>query len=205
MSNFTKDSTASEVAGALAANITNKVVLVTGCSPNGLGATAAMAIAPHNPALIILTGRTRSLIEETERAILAKTPNVKTRLLIFDLANLKSVREAAAKVNKYPENIDVLINNAGIMATPFEKTVDGFESQFGVNHLGPFLFTILLVGKLPRGGRIVNVSSYGYTFGGVRFDDPNFEVSISSFQISNRSSADEKDWAVQQMAGLFTI
>jgi NAD(P)-dependent dehydrogenase (short-subunit alcohol dehydrogenase family) len=205
MSNFTKDSTASEVAAALAANITNKVVLVTGCSPNGLGATAAMAIAPHNPALIILTGRTRSLIEETERAILAKTPNVKTRLLIFDLANLKSVREAAAKVNKYPENIDVLINNAGIMATPFEKTVDGFESQFGVNHLGPFLFTILLVGKLPRGGRIVNVSSYGYTFGGVRFDDPNFEVSISSFQISNRSSADEKDWAVQQMAGLFTI
>jgi NAD(P)-dependent dehydrogenase (short-subunit alcohol dehydrogenase family) len=205
MSNFTKDSTASEVAAALAANITDKVVLITGCSPNGLGATAAMAIAPHNPALIILTGRTRSLIEETERIILAKTPNVKTRLLIFDFANFKSIREATAEVNKYPENIDVLINNAGIMATPFEKTVDGFESQFGVNHLGPFLFTMLLVGKLPRGGRIVNVSSNGYAFGGVRFDDPNFEVGISSLQISDRSSADEKDWAVQQMAGLFTI
>jgi NAD(P)-dependent dehydrogenase (short-subunit alcohol dehydrogenase family) len=91
------------------------------------------------------------------------------------------------------------------MATPFEKTVDGFESQFGVNHLGPFLFKMLLVRKLARGGRIVNVSSTGYAFGGVRFDDPNFEVSISSAQISNRSSADEKDWAVQQMACLFTI
>jgi NAD(P)-dependent dehydrogenase (short-subunit alcohol dehydrogenase family) len=205
MLSFTKNSTASEVAAALATNITNKIVLITGCSPNGLGATAAMAIAPHNPGLIILTGRTRSLIEDTERAILAKTPNVKTRLLIFDFANLKSVREATAEVNNYPENIDVLINNAGIMATPFEKTVDGFESQFGVNHLGPFLFTMLLVRKLPRGGRIVNVSSNGYAFGGVRFDDPNFEVSISSVQISNRSSADEKDCAVQQMAGLFTI
>jgi len=205
MSKFTGDSTASEVAATLAANIANKIVLITGCSPNGLGATAAMAIAPHNPGLIILTGRTRSLIEETERAILAKTPYVKTRLLIFDFANLKSVREATTELNKYPENIDVLINNAGIMATPFEKTADGFESQFGVNHLGPFLFTMLLVGKLSRGGRIVNVSSNGYAFGGVRFGDPNFEVSISSVQISNRSSADEKDWAVQQMAGLFTI
>lgn len=60
MSNFTKDSTATEVAATLAAHITGKVVLITGCSPNGLGATAALAIAPHNPALIILTGRTRS-------------------------------------------------------------------------------------------------------------------------------------------------
>jgi NAD(P)-dependent dehydrogenase (short-subunit alcohol dehydrogenase family) len=103
MSNFTKDSTASQVAATLAANITNKIVLITGCSPNGLGATAAMAIAPHKPGLIILTRRTRSLIEETERAILAKTPHVKTRLLIFDFANLKSVRETTAEVNKYPE------------------------------------------------------------------------------------------------------
>jgi NAD(P)-dependent dehydrogenase (short-subunit alcohol dehydrogenase family) len=176
MSNFTKDSTAAEVATVLAAQIAGKVVLITGCSPKGLGATAAMAMASHKPALIILAGRTRSLIEETEKSILAQTPDVNIRLLIFDLASLKSVREAAVEVNKYPANIDVLINNAGIMATPLEKTVDGFESQFGVNHLGHFLFTMLILGKIPRGGRIVNVSSAGYAFGGVRFDDPNFEV-----------------------------
>jgi NAD(P)-dependent dehydrogenase (short-subunit alcohol dehydrogenase family) len=62
------------------------------------------------------------------------------------------------------------------MATPYEKTVDGNESQFGVNHLGHFLFTKLIVGKIPRGGRILNVSSDGYQIGGVRFEDPNFEV-----------------------------
>jgi NAD(P)-dependent dehydrogenase (short-subunit alcohol dehydrogenase family) len=181
MSKYTQDTTATEVASLLATHIAGKVVLITGGSPRGLGATAALAIAPHNPALIILTGRTRSLLEETEKAIQAKTPTVKTRILIFDLGSLKSIREAAAEVNSYPEKINVLINNAGIMATPFEKTVDGFESQFGVNHLGHFLFTKLIVGKIPWGGRIVNVSSNGYQFGGVRFDDLNFEVSTSAY------------------------
>jgi NAD(P)-dependent dehydrogenase (short-subunit alcohol dehydrogenase family) len=179
MAKYTKDSTATEVASLLAAHISGKVILVTGASPQGLGATAALAIAPYNPALIILTGRNKSLLEETEKAILVKTPTAKTRLLVFDLASLKSVREAAAEVNNYPEKIDVLINNAGIMASPFEKTIDRFESQFGVNHLGHFLFTNLIIGKIPRGGRILNVSSDGYQMGGVRFDDPNFEVSVS--------------------------
>jgi NAD(P)-dependent dehydrogenase (short-subunit alcohol dehydrogenase family) len=180
MPKYTQDSTASEVASHLATHIAGKVILITGGSPQGLGATAALAIAPYNPSLIILTGRNRSLLEETEKAIKAKTPTAKIRLLIFDLASLKSVREAAAEVNGYPENIDILINNAGIMATPYEKTVDGHESQFGVNHLGHFLFTKLIVEKIPHGGRILNVSSDGYQMGGVRFDDPNFEVSIFS-------------------------
>jgi NAD(P)-dependent dehydrogenase (short-subunit alcohol dehydrogenase family) len=178
MSNFTKDSTATEVAATLANHIAGKVILITGCSPNGLGATAAMAIASHNPALIILAGRNQSLIEETQKTLLEKVPNLKIRILIFDLGSLKSVRDAAAEVNNYPEKIDVLINNAAIMASPFSKTVDGFESQFGINHLGPFLFTMLVVDKLNRGGRVVNVSSVGYAFGGVRFDDPNFEVKL---------------------------
>lgn len=180
MANFTKDSTATEVADTLATHIAGKVVLITGSSPNGLGVTAAIAIAAHKPALLILAGRTRSLIEEAEKAILAKSPSVKTRILLFDLANLKSVREGAAEVNKYPEQIDVLINNAGIMAIPsLQKTVDGFESTLGVNHLGHFLFTKLIIGKLPRGGRIVNISSSAYEMGPFRFEDPNFEVRIA--------------------------
>ncbi|KAH8660649.1 short chain dehydrogenase reductase [Tricladium varicosporioides] len=177
MTNFTKDSTATEVADAFAAHITGKVVLITGSSPNGLGIAAAMAMAVHKPALLILAGRTRSLIDEAEKAILAKAPSVKTRILLFDFANLKSVREGAAEVNKYPEQIDVLINNAGIMAIPtLQKTADGFESTLGVNHLGPFLFTKLIIGKIPRGGRIVNISSGAYEMGPFRFDDPNFET-----------------------------
>ncbi|KAH6675043.1 short-chain dehydrogenase [Halenospora varia] len=177
MANFTKDSTATEVADTLATHIAGKVVLITGSSPNGLGVAAAIAIAAHKPALLILAGRTRSLIEEAEKAILAKSPSVKTRILLFDLASLKSVREGAAEVNKYPEQIDVLINNAGIMAIPsLQKTIDGFESTLGVNHLGHFLFTKLIMGKISRGGRIVNISSSAYELGPFRFEDPNFET-----------------------------
>lgn len=180
MSPYTADSTASSVATALASHIVGKVVLITGCSANGLGATAAFAIAHHNPGLLVLTGRNRFAIEETEKAIRAQSPTVNTRLLIFDLASLASVRAAALEVSTYPEQIDVLINNAGIMAPPFSKTIDGFESQFGVNHLGPFLFTNLLIagGRLAKGARVVNVSSAAYAFGGIRFEDVGFEVSV---------------------------
>jgi NAD(P)-dependent dehydrogenase (short-subunit alcohol dehydrogenase family) len=171
------------VAEVFSSHIAGKVVLITGCSPNGLGATAAVAIARHNPALIILAGRTRSLIEETEKTVLEINPNIKTKILIFDFASLKSVREGAAEVNKYEEKIDVLFNNAGIMACPYELTTDGFESQFAVNHLGPFVFTMLLVGKISPKGRIVNISSNGYQFGGVRFADPNFKVNHLSENI----------------------
>lgn len=178
MTNFTEDSTGSEVAAAFSGNIANKVVLITGCSPNGLGATAAQIIAVHKPSLLILGGRTQSLIEETEKTIMSMNPSVKIRLLIFDLSSLESVREAAAEVKAYEESIDVIINNAGIMASPFEKTVDGLESQFATNHLGPFLFTNLAMENVTKssGGRIINISSEGYRLGGIRYEDPNFET-----------------------------
>jgi NAD(P)-dependent dehydrogenase (short-subunit alcohol dehydrogenase family) len=176
MPNFTQESTTTEVAQVLASHISGKVILITGCSPNGLGATAAVAIAKHDPDLIILTGRNRALIEETKASILSEAPNVNIKLLIFDLANLKSVRDAAKELNGYDENIDVFINNAGIMAVPYQKTMDDIESHFAVNHIGPFLFTMLTIGKLNQGARIVNISSGGYAFGGVRYEDPNFEV-----------------------------
>jgi NAD(P)-dependent dehydrogenase (short-subunit alcohol dehydrogenase family) len=183
MSNYTTESTSTEVAATLASHIAGKVVLITGCSPKSLGTTAAMSMAVYNPALIILAGRNRSLIEETEKEILEAAPNAKTRILIFDLGNMKSVREAAAEVNAYPEKIDVLINSAGIMACPYSKTVDGFESQFGINHLGHFLFTMLIIGQLNHGGRVLNVSSTAFRLAGVQFEDPNFEV-CCSFMVS---------------------
>jgi NAD(P)-dependent dehydrogenase (short-subunit alcohol dehydrogenase family) len=99
---------------------------------------------------------------------------------MLDLASLASVRKAAAQVNSYMETVDVLINNAATMAGPYEKTENGFESQFATNHLGHFLFTNLLMEKMVRrGARVINVTSNGYGFGGIRFEDPNFEVDLS--------------------------
>jgi NAD(P)-dependent dehydrogenase (short-subunit alcohol dehydrogenase family) len=93
----------------------------------------------------------------------------------MDLGSLTSVRTAAKKLDA---TLDVLINNAGIMAVPYGKTADGFEMQFGVNHLGHFLFTNLLLkeGKIRNGGRIVVVSSDGHRLSDVLWEDPSFQV-----------------------------
>lgn len=177
MSESAKQITSEEVATKFQDQIRGKVVLITGCSPNGLGAETARAIATQNPALLILAGRNRPSTEQSEKNIKEQIPNAQTRFLMLDLASLASVRKAAAEVNSYGETIDVLINNAAIMAGPYEMTEDGFESQFATNHLGHFLFTNLLMEKMARrGARVINVTSNGYGFGGIRFEDPNFEV-----------------------------
>jgi NAD(P)-dependent dehydrogenase (short-subunit alcohol dehydrogenase family) len=183
---YTEESTATEVASALSTNISGKVILITGASPNSLAETAALAIAAHNPALIIIHGRSKVSLQETEKKLLAKNASVKTRILICDLASFASVRKGAAEVNSYPESIDVIINSAGIMAVPFSKTIDGIESHFAVNHLAPFLLTNLIVGHLAKNARILNVTSGAYAFGGVRFDDINFEVRATRLMVIYR-------------------
>lgn len=96
------------------------------------------------------------------------------------------MREAAREVLEYAEFIDVLVNNAGIMAkSPYSQTPEGIEAQFGANHIGHFLFTNLIMSKLigPEGSgrtaRVVNIASDGYRLGPVRFDDWNFDVRTS--------------------------
>jgi NAD(P)-dependent dehydrogenase (short-subunit alcohol dehydrogenase family) len=158
------------------------LVLITGCSPNGLGASAAGSIAAHNPNLLVLAGRSRSKIELTQAALKARFPAVNSTVLELDLASFASVRKAADELNTYSERLDVLINNAAIMATPFTKTADRFESNFGTNHLGPFLFTNLILERMLQDGRtprIVNVTSSAYRLGAIRYDDVNFEVLLS--------------------------
>jgi len=99
----------------------------------------------------------------------------------LDLSSLSSVRKAAASINSKIEKLDILINNAGVMAIKdFAKSEDGIEMQFAANHVGHFLLTNLLMEKISRAGegaRVVNVSSGGYVCSGVRFKDWNFEVS----------------------------
>jgi len=184
MTSFNAENTSFDVAAALSDQIKGKTVLITGCSPLSLGAVMAEAIATQSPALIILAGRSAASLSETDRQLKAKTPSANTRLLIFDLASLESVRKAAVEVNAYTETVDALINNAAVMACPYEKTVDGFENQFATNHLGPFLFTNLLLPKMMQksGSSIVNVTSGAFQMGGINWENPNpDEKSYSKF------------------------
>jgi NAD(P)-dependent dehydrogenase (short-subunit alcohol dehydrogenase family) len=179
---FGAHTTAKEVASTHTAQITNKTILVTGVSPNGLGLHAATVLAIHSPALLILTARTLGALEEAKTTIHAVAPHCPVRLLILDLSSLAKVREAAREVMNWEDvpKIDVLINNAGIMSTPWGKSADGIEMQFAVNHLGPWLFTNLLMPKIVEAkGRVVFLSSFGHVYGGIRFDDVNFDVSAS--------------------------
>ena len=116
-------------------------------------------------------------IEDTIARIKAETPSVKLRPLVLDLGSIEPIRKAAKEVNEYKENVDVAINNNGIMGIPYGKTIDGFEIQFGTNNLDHFLFTNLIMPKIlasKEGGRIVNVSSCSHNFAPVLFDDVGF-------------------------------
>jgi NAD(P)-dependent dehydrogenase (short-subunit alcohol dehydrogenase family) len=96
-------------------------------------------------------------------------------LVELDLASLKSVRACADKLLEKGEPFDVIIANAGVMATPFGNTMDGFETQFGTNHLGHFVLVNRIAPLLRAGGRLINLSSMGHRFSNVDLEDPNFE------------------------------
>lgn len=157
-------------------------VLVTGVTPGSLGAQTAISIARANPTLIILAARNSSKIAALAEEIARISPNVKTHSLVIDLGSQASVRSAAAEVLALNTPIDVLINNAGVMAEdPYKKTVDGIENTFGINHIGHFLLTNLLMPRIleaasKRGeARVVNVSSGGQRRSDVCWDDINFQ------------------------------
>jgi NAD(P)-dependent dehydrogenase (short-subunit alcohol dehydrogenase family) len=149
-------------------DLTGKRALVTGVSA-GLGVETARALAAHGAQV---TGAARDL--DKARQATAGIPNLE--LIELDLANLASVRAAADRLVADGRPFDLLINNAGVMATPFGKTADGFETQFGTNHLGHFLFTNRIASLLKPGARVVELSSAGHRFSDVNLEDPNFET-----------------------------
>jgi NAD(P)-dependent dehydrogenase (short-subunit alcohol dehydrogenase family) len=171
---FGHETDAKEVVSKFASLIAGKTILITGVASGGLGGETSIALAAASPARLILSARSASRAQPIADQITSSYPSVKTTILEVDLGSLASVRKAAREVEG---GIDVLINNAGVMATPYAKTEDGFESQFGINHLGPFVFTntLLREGKVKEGGRVVNVSSDGHRLGGIRWDDPGFK------------------------------
>ncbi|KAK7740431.1 hypothetical protein SLS62_011112 [Diatrype stigma] len=180
---YTSKTTGAEVAKDLSAHIRGKTVLITGVSPGSLGAKFAETIVPHGPALLILAGRdlskTQATLAALEPAASASATPVAFKTLQLDLASLGAVRRAAAEVLSWSDvdHVDVLVNNAGVMAQPFALTADGVESQFAANHLGHFLFTNLLLKDrilASAAPRVVSVSSAGHRYNGVRWGDVNF-------------------------------
>ncbi|KAH8895933.1 NAD(P)-binding protein [Thozetella sp. PMI_491] len=175
---FNTDTTGDELIKVLGSEIKGKVVLTTGVTKGGIGGTFVETIAKAGPALLILASRNLTKTQETADAIHAAAPDVKVRLLQLNLGSLAAVCEAAATVNAWDDvpSIDVVVNNAGLMATDFALTEDGFESQFGTNHLGHFLFTNLIMSKVlaSQGRRIVSVSSDGHRLNPMRWADHNF-------------------------------
>ena len=179
---------AEEVAAAFSSSIAGKTILVTGVSPGGLGAHFLKVVALHAPKLLILAGRSPAKCAETAKELEGAHPGITTRTLELDLSSQAQVRKAAAEVLSWPEPIDVLVNNAAVMATPYQKTVDGLELQFGTNHIGHFLFTNLVIPKLlqsTQGPRIINVSSGGHRLSDIRWDDIGFQASSLVF-VDNR-------------------
>jgi NAD(P)-dependent dehydrogenase (short-subunit alcohol dehydrogenase family) len=160
-------------------------VLVTGVSPEGLGRTTVLSIASQSPALLILASRTLSNLETVKQEIRKKYPEASVHKVVLDLSSQKSIRTAAAEINQSVEHLDVLINNAGVNSRTRKQTAQGIELVFGVNHVGPFLLTKLLMPKLraaaerpniPKGStRIINLTSQGHRLSPIRFSDYNFE------------------------------
>jgi NAD(P)-dependent dehydrogenase (short-subunit alcohol dehydrogenase family) len=139
-----------------------KTIIVTGANV-GLGYEAVKVLA-EKKADVILASRSIRRGDEARRAILEKVPGAKIHVMKLDLADLQSIRDFADEFDKDYENLDILLNNAGVMWCPYDKTQDGFELQMGVNHFGHFALTGLLLDKLKNtpGSRVVNVSSIGH-------------------------------------------
>ena len=136
---------------------TGRTALVTGVSVGGLGHATALELARAG-ARVVLAGRNPGRLAEADAAIREEVPDAELEPLVVDLADQSSVRSAAAEAAAYG-SLDLLVNNAGIMATPYRRTVDGLESQLATNHFGPFLLTGLLLPQLAPGGRVVTVAS----------------------------------------------
>jgi NAD(P)-dependent dehydrogenase (short-subunit alcohol dehydrogenase family) len=142
---------------------TGRTVIVTGAN-SGIGEAAARALAAHGARVVLAVRNTDKGQEAASR--MAGTTEVRR----LDLASLDSVRQFAAE---WVDEIDILINNAGVMIPPYSQTADGFEMQFGTNHLGHFALTNLLLEHVTD--RVVTVSSGAHRFGAIDFDDLNWE------------------------------
>ena len=169
---FGAESTTDEVLEGV--TLSGKRVLVTGVSA-GLGVETARALAAHG-AEVVGAARNLAKAKEATAPVRADAANGGSLALIeLDLASLASVRACADALVANGKLFDLVICNAGVMATPFGKTTDGFEMQFGTNHLGHFVLVNRIASLMKPEARLVNLSSAGHQISDVDLDDPNFE------------------------------
>src|ERR1700746_2605099 len=166
-------STTDEVLSGI--DLHRKRALVTGVSA-GIGVETARALAAHGAHV---TGAARDLEKAAAATVQVRKDAAANsggfELVALDLASLKNVRACADELLARGEAFDVVIANAGVMATPFGHTVDGFETQFGTNHLGHFVLVNRIASLIRAGGRLINLSSAGHRYSNVDLNDPNFE------------------------------
>ena len=150
-------------------DLSGRTALITGANA-GIGLRTAGVLAAHG-AHVILACRNPDKAEQAARQIAAESPKATTSVVRLDLASQASVRSAAEEIRtRFPE-LDLLINNAGVMDIPFQRTEDGFELTFATDHLGPFALTGLLLDRLAPGARIVTLSSVSHLQGVINFED----------------------------------
>jgi NAD(P)-dependent dehydrogenase (short-subunit alcohol dehydrogenase family) len=186
---FGEDTTTDEVLAGV--DLSGIRVLVTGVSA-GLGVETARVLTTHGAEVV---GTARDL-DKARAATAGIGPGLTLEAL--DLASLASVRACADRLVAAGRPFDVIIANAGVMACPQGKTADGFETQFGTNHLGHFVLVNRIAGLLKPGGRLVNLSSGGHRYSDVNLDDPNFECApYSEFAAYGRSKTANILFAVE--------
>src|SRR6201994_1716602 len=170
---FGATSTTDEVLAGV--ELRGKRVLVTGVSA-GLGVETARSLVAHGAQVV---GAARDLNKATAATARVRTDAAANggsfEAIELDLAHLKSVRACADALLAKGQPFDVIIANAGVMATPFGHTADGFETQFGTNHLGHFVLVNRIASLIRAGGRLVNLTSAGHRISNVNLEDPNFE------------------------------
>jgi len=170
---FGTTSTADDVLSEV--KLKGKRILVTGVSA-GLGVETARSLAAHGAQVV---GAARDLSKANAATNQVRNDAAASggsfQLVELDLASLKSVRVCADRLLAKGDAFDVVIANAGVMAAPFSHTTDGFETQFGTNHLGHFVLINRIAAIIRPGGRLINVSSAGHRRSNVDLDDPNFE------------------------------
>ena len=161
-----------------------KTVIITGGN-SGIGKATAVALAAAG-ARTVITARNRPRGEEAVADIRRASGSDHVDLVVFDLADLATVRSGAAEILDRCDRIDVLVNNAGLVLTDRSETVDGFEATFGINHLGPFLLTELLTERLVASApaRVVNVASTAHRSArhGLHFDDLQSRIRYRGMQ-----------------------
>jgi NAD(P)-dependent dehydrogenase (short-subunit alcohol dehydrogenase family) len=169
---FGATSTTDEVLDGV--DLSGKRVLVTGVSA-GLGVETARALLAHG-AEVVGAARDLAKAKRARAGVNAAGGNGdKLELVELDLASLDSVRVCANALIDDGKPFDLVIANAGVMACPFSKTADGFETQFGTNHLGHFVLVNRIASLMKPGSRLVNLSSAGHRYSDVDLGDPNFE------------------------------